>query len=88
MVRQTRSADPFEDWRPAGAVIMFEPFASIHRREFPPINFLSKSECNLWGRLPASDLNNSSVDVIEVDYNDNIPYTQQYLVATSTSNNT
>ena len=44
IVRQVRSSNPFEDWRPAGAAIMFELFESIHRREFPPINFLSKSE--------------------------------------------
>ena len=39
MVRQVRSDSPFEDWRQAGAAIMFEPFDSIHRREFPPIKF-------------------------------------------------
>ena len=87
MVRQVRYANPFEDWRPAGAAIMFEPFESIHQRAFPPINFLSKSEWNLWGRRPASDLNKSRVDVIDVDDKDDIPYNQQYLLAISTSNN-
>ena len=43
-VRHVRSANPFEDWHPAGAEMMSEPFDSIHRMEFPPINFLSKSE--------------------------------------------
>ena len=82
IVRQVRSDNPFEDWRPAGASIMFEPFESIHQRAFPPINFLSKSEWKLWGRRPASALNNSSADIINVDDKDNIPYKQQYLVAT------
>ena len=65
---------------------MFEPFESIHRRSFLPINFLSKSKLNLWGMRPASALNNSSADFINVDDKDNIPYNQQYLVATSNSN--
>ena len=43
-VCHVRSDNPFKDWRPAGAAIMLEPFDSIHRRSFPPINFLSKSE--------------------------------------------
>ena len=42
----------------------------------------------MWGRRPTSAFNNSSADVIDVDDNDYIPYSQQYLVATSTSNNT
>ena len=67
MVRQVRYTSPFEDWRPDGAAIVFEPFDSIHRREFPPITFLSKSEWNLWGRRPASALDNSRADVIDVD---------------------
>ena len=87
MVRQVRSANSFEDWRPAGAAIMFEPFDSIHRRSFPLINFLSNSEWNLWVRRPTSALNNSSTDVINVDDKDDIPYNQQYPVATSTNNN-
>ena len=44
IVRQVLSADPFEYWRPAGAAMMFEPFESIHWREFTPINFLSNLE--------------------------------------------
>ena len=40
----------------------------------------------MWGRRPASTLNNSSADVIDVDDNDDIPYIQQYIVATPTSN--
>ena len=44
IVRQVRSANTFEDWRPVGAAMMLEPFDSIHQREFPPINLLSKSE--------------------------------------------
>ena len=87
MVRQVRYANPFEDWRPAGAAIMFEPFESIHQRAFPLINFLSKSEWNLWDRRPASALNKSSADVINVDDKYENPYNHQYLVATSTSNN-
>ena len=87
MVHQVRSASPFEDWRPAGAAFMFEPFESIHRREFPPINFLSKSDWNLWGRRTESALNNYRADVIDVDDKDDIPYNQHYLVATCTSNN-
>ena len=47
MVRQVHSDNPFEDWHPDGAAIMFEPFESIHRRAFTPINFPSKSEWNL-----------------------------------------
>ena len=55
-----------------------------NRRAFPPINFLSKSGWNRWGRRPASDLNCSRAEVIDVDYSEDIPYSQQYLVATST----
>ena len=87
MVRQVRSASPLEDWHPDRAAIMFEPFESIHWRVFPPINFLSKLEWNLWGRRPAYALNNSRADVIDVDDKDDIPYNQQYIVAESTSNN-
>ena len=86
MVRQMCSANPFEDWRPAGAAIMFETFESIHLRAFPPINFLSKLEWNLLRRRPASGLNNSGADVIGVYDKDDIPYNKQYLVATYTSN--
>ena len=78
MVRQVRSASTFEDWRPAGAAIMFEPFESIHRRAFPPIRFLSKWVWNLWGRRPASALINSRADVIDEDDKDDIPYNTRY----------
>ena len=44
IVRQVCYANPFEDLRPAGAEITFEPFESIHWRAFPPINLLSKLE--------------------------------------------
>ena len=87
MVLQLRSDSPFGDWRSAGAAIMFEPFESIHRRAFPPINLLSKSERNRWGRRPASAFNKYRVDFIGVDDKEDIPYNQQYLVATFTSNN-
>ena len=83
-VRHVRSANPFKDWRPLWALIMLETFDSIPRREFWPINFLSKSEWNRWGRHPASTLNCSSAEVIEVDDSEDIPYIHQYLVATST----
>ena len=64
---------------------MLEPFDNFHRRVFSPINFLSKSEWNLWVRRPASALNCSSAKVIDVYDSEDIPYSQQYLVATSTS---
>ena len=83
-VRHVRSDNPFEDWSPAGAAIMLEPFDSIHQRAFPPINFLSKSEWNRWGRRPGYALNFSSAEVIDVGYGEDIPYSQQYRVATST----
>ena len=73
IVPQVRSVNPFEDWRPAGAARMLEPFEIIDRREFPLINFQSKLEWNLWGRRPASGLNNSNANVIDVDDNDYIP---------------
>ena len=64
--------------------MILEPFHRIHRREFPLTNFLLKSEWNHWGKCPASDLNCSSAEVIDVDDRYDIPYSQQYLVATST----
>ena len=85
IVRHVLSANPFEDWWPSGAAIMLEPFDSIHRRAFPSINFLSKSEWNLWGKRPASSLNSSNANVMDVYDNYNIPHIQQYLVATSTN---
>ena len=87
MLHQVRSDNPFEYWRPAEAAIMFEAFESIHQRAFSPINFLSKLEWNIWGRRPTSAFNNSNTDVIDVDDKEDIPYNQQYLVVTTTSNN-
>ena len=72
-VRHVRSANPFEYWCPAEAAMILEPFDSIHRREFLPINFLSESEWNWWGRRPASALDSSNAEVIGVDNSDNIP---------------
>ena len=63
---------------------MSETFDSIHQRGFPQINFLSKLEWNWWGRCPASGFNCYSAEVIEVDDSEDIPYSQQYLVVTST----
>ena len=77
-----RSANPFEDWCPAGAAIMLEPFDNIHRRAFPPINFLSKLEWNRWGRRPTSALKCYIAEVIDVDDSEEILYIQQYLVST------
>ena len=72
-VRNVHSANPFEDCRPAGAAMMLETFDNIHPREFPLINFLLKSEWNRWGRRPASALNSSNAEVIDVDDSDEIP---------------
>ena len=72
-LRHVRSANPFEDWRPATASMMLEPFHNIHRRAFPPINFLSKSELNRWDRRPISALNSYNAEVIDVDDSDKIP---------------
>ena len=83
-LRHVISANPFEYWRPAGAAIMLEPFDSIHRREFLQIDFLSDSEWNQWGSQPTSTLNCSSAKFIAVDDSEDIPYSQQCLVATST----
>ena len=73
-VRHVRSADPFIYWRPAGAMMMFEPFERIQNREFPPINFLSKSEWNRLGKRPASYLYFSSAEVIDFYDRYDIPY--------------
>ena len=42
--------------------------------------------CNRFysGKRPASDFNCSSAEVIDVDDSEDIPYSQQYLVSTST----
>ena len=83
-VRHVRSDNIFKKWCPEGAAIILEPFKRIHRREFPLINLLSKLDWNWWGRRPASDLNCSSAEVIDVDDSEEILYIQQHLVATST----
>ena len=61
-----RSANPFENLRPAGAAITFDPLERIHHSAFPPISFLSKLEWNRLGNCPASDLKFSSTEVIDV----------------------
>ena len=71
-VRRVRSASPFEDWSPAGAAMMLEPFDNINRREFTLFNLLSKSEWNRWGRRPASTLNIFNAEFIDVDDSDDI----------------
>ena len=81
-VIHVRYANPFEDWRPAGAAIMLELFDNIHQRAFPLINFLSKLEWNRWGRCPASALKCSIAEVIYVGDSEDILYSQHYLVAT------
>ena len=83
-VRHVRSDNLFKDWLTEEAAIVLESLDNIHWRSFPPINFLSKSELNMWGRHPASDLNCSSAKVIDVDDSEDILYIQQYLVAIST----
>ena len=79
-----RFANPFKDWRPAGAAMMLEPFDRIKCREFTPINFLLKLEWNRWGKRLASDLNGYSSEVMGVHDRDDIPYSHKYLDATST----
>ena len=79
-VCHVRSTNTFEDWSPAGTAIILEPFKRIHRRAFPPINFLSKSDWNCWGKRPASDLVFSSAEVVDMDDSDAIPYIQKYLL--------
>ena len=64
--------------------MMLELFEKINSREFSPINFLLKSEWNRWGKRPASGLNFSSAEVIDVEDRYKILYSQQYLVAPST----
>ena len=63
---------------------MFDLLARIHRSAFPTIIFLSKSEVKHLGNFPASDLKCSSVEVMDVGDKYEIPYNQQYRVATST----
>ena len=63
---------------------MFNQLARIQNNALPPISFLSKLEWNCLGNCPASDLKFSSAEVINVYDKYDIPYIQQYLVATST----
>ena len=79
-----RSDNPFKDWRTEGAEIILEPFDIIHQRAFPLINLLSKSESNWWGSFTTSALNCSIAEATDMDDSEDIPYSQQYLVATST----
>ena len=46
---------------------MFDPLARIQSSAFPPISFLSKSEWKRLGNCPASDLNFSSAEVMDVE---------------------
>ena len=71
------SSNPFEYLRPEGSAMMLEPFKRIQRRALPPINFLSKSDCNRWVKHPASYLNCYSVEEIDFDDRDDILYSQQ-----------
>ena len=64
---------------------MFDPLARIQRSVFPPISIFSKSEWNSLGNYTAYDLKVSSTGVIYVEDKDGIPYSHQYLVATSTN---
>ena len=64
--------------------MMFESLAMIQRRDLPLMSLLSKYEWNLLGKCPASDLKVSRADVMDVEDKDDIPYTHQFLVHTST----
>ena len=61
---------------------MFDPLARIQCSAFPHISFLSKLEWKHLGNCPASDFNFSSAEVMDVEDKDDIPYNQQYIVAT------
>ena len=78
------SANLFRCLWPAVAAIMFDLLEKIQHSTFPPISFLSKSEWNILVNCTASDLKVSSAEVIDVEYKDEIPSIQHYLVATST----
>ena len=77
-------ARPFKYWSPAGAAVVFESLARIQRRYFPPMSFLFNSEYNILGNCLESYLKGSRADVMDVEDKDNITWSQQYLVATST----
>ena len=79
-----RSANSFEDRCPAGSAIIFDLLARIQHSAFSPTSFLSNSEWNRLGKCPTSYLKFSSEEVIDVEDKDYIPYSQLYLVSTST----
>ena len=54
--------------------MMFEFLARIKCRVLLPMSFLSKSEWNILGKGPASDLKGSRDDVMDVEDKDCIPY--------------
>ena len=68
------SSRPLEYWLPDGSAMMFELLARIQRRYFLPIIFLSKSEWNILGKCPASDLKDSRDGVMYVEDKYDIPY--------------
>ena len=63
--------------------MIFDTFEKKKCREFPRINFMSKSEWNRLGKRPASALNCYGVEVMGVYYRDEILYIQKYFVGTS-----
>ena len=65
-VHHVRSANPFEDWHPAGAAIMFDLLAKIQHSAFPPISFLSKLEWKRLGNCTHYYLKMSSAEVMDV----------------------
>ena len=67
-----RLAGPLLDFRPDGAVIMFELLASTQRRAFPLMIFLSKSERNLLCKCCAPDLKDYRAGVMDVEDKDEI----------------
>ena len=68
-----RLDNTFEDWRLSGSAVMFELLTMIQPKSFPPMNFLSKSEWNLLGKSPASDLKVSRSNVLYVEDKEDIP---------------
>ena len=64
--------------------MMFEFLASIHRSDFLPIIFLSKSEWNRSSNLTNYGLKSSLDDATEAEDKEDMSYNQQHLVATST----
>ena len=83
-VHHLSSGNLFKDRKRTGDEIMFNQLARIQHNALPPISFLSKLEWNHLSNCPASDLKCSSAEVIDIEDKDDIIYSQQYLVATST----